>query len=134
MKLIPFDPAHIEQYTPSVWEDGLFDLDELRRVSKTWPGNAVTAMDDEGVVAIAAWSLDGSIAKVGMMLTDRIKAHPIYLMKQIKEGIELLHDYEIRVTCRSDYPTGLRWLGRFGFKPTGDVEQVKGIDLLEYAL
>lgn len=134
MRLAPFDPTHIDQYTPGEWEAGLFDLDKLRRVSKTWSGNAVAAMDDEGVVAIAAWDLNGSVAKVGLMLSDRIKAHPIYLMKQTREGIALLRDYEIRVTCRSDYPTGLRWLDHFGFKPTGNTEQVNGIDLLEYAL
>jgi len=81
-----------------------------------WAGKAAVAVEGDEVLGIAGISVIGDTATVGMILSEHMRKHPLFLHKHTLYGIEGLRKQGVTtIRAHAESDTGARWLRRLGF-------------------
>lgn len=95
-------------------------------------GNALSVVAGGEVLGVAAAYLDGTTVRVSMALSDELRAHPVFMHRSTKRGLQLLLQKpgvaSVAASVHKDFAIGIKWLDRLGFAPSG-----KNGDYREYA-
>lgn len=133
--LIPFEPFHLNHYTPGLMDKvTLADMD-ITALSRNWEGRAVSAILNGRVIGIAGiGKVRDGVGRGWVFLSDEARKHPIFLHRTVKRGLDLafkeLGLETIEVAVEDCFETGIRWAERLGFEYHGRKIRAEGKEFL----
>ena len=126
--LIPFEPFHVEHYSPDAIDRIGYDAEQFRALSVNLVGRAVSVIHGGRVIGIASWLVENDEALVSVLMTDKLRGMQIYLNREIIKGIKQLSESGVkRIRASSCFEKGKKWLEFLGFKANGERKQINGV-------
>jgi len=131
--IIPFEPWHVDHYTPGEIDRIGFDRNQLMAASV----NGISIINEDRVIGIGIWFVSNNEATVSFFLSDELRGKPMYLNKGVLATFKWLKSTGVSVinaSAASHVDTAKRWLGFLGFEPTGEEKTINGVNIDVYRM
>ncbi len=94
-------------------------------------GTALSVVSGDDVMGVVSAYAEGETAWISMALSDELRAHPVFMHRSAKRGLQLLLKKpgisSVGASVHKDFAVAKEWLARLGFAPAG-----QSGDILEY--